>query len=349
MKKKVLTAVFVLLLLITLAGGYFWYTSIQPLYEVGSVATGGAITAPTQTDDTDFWQMGDGIELYHFTAGNDRNILIVHGGPGIPYTQPWPGLNSLTGDYQFHYYDQRGSGQSTRPFDTFSGNYIENLTTLEQTLGLGAQIADMERIRQILGEERLLIIGHSFGAFIASLYAAEFPQHVEAMVLIAPANVLVMPSEDNGLFDTVGNRLPNELQAEYEAFMADYFDFGNVFSKSEEDLVAMNVKFGEYFGAAFELPALAQARPGGWMTTAMYFSMGSRHDYRPALQAVEAPVLVIHGANDLQSEAASRIYANAFPNSTFHVIEDTGHFPFIEQPKKLETAVSNFLVQSERP
>ncbi|MEM7115846.1 MAG: alpha/beta hydrolase [Chloroflexota bacterium] len=343
MKKKLLTAVLILLLLVALAGGYFWYSSTQPLYEVGSVAEGDVITAPAQTGDPDSWQMGDGIELYHFAAGNGRSVLIIHGGPGIPYTDPWPALASLTNEYQFHYYDQRGSGQSTRPFDTFSGTYVENLTNLEQSLGLGAQISDMERIRQILGEEKLIIIGHSFGAFIASLYAAEFPQHVEAMVLIAPANVLVMPSEGGGLFDEVGKRLPDELQTDYAAFLDDYFDFGNVFSKSESDLVTMNQQFGEFFGAAVELPAVAQGRPGGWMTTALYFSMGSRHDYRPGLQAVEAPVLVIHGANDLQSEAASRIYLDAFPNASFHVIENTGHFPFVDQPEALGTVVTNFL------
>jgi pimeloyl-ACP methyl ester carboxylesterase len=35
------------------------------------------------------------------------------------------------------------------------------MTTLDQTLSIGAQVADMERMRQILGEEKLVIIGHS--------------------------------------------------------------------------------------------------------------------------------------------------------------------------------------------
>ncbi len=56
------------------------------------------------------------------------------------------------------------------------------MQTLEQTLGISAQVADIERIRRILGEEKLIMVGHSFGGFLASLYAAEFPEHVARMV-----------------------------------------------------------------------------------------------------------------------------------------------------------------------
>ena len=84
-------------------------------------------------------------------------MLILHGGPGLPYSEPWPGLEPLTDVYRFHYYAQRGCGQSTRPVDTFSSkNSYENMQTLEQALGLGAHLADIERIRHILGEDRLI-------------------------------------------------------------------------------------------------------------------------------------------------------------------------------------------------
>ena len=222
------------------------------------------------------------------------------------------------------------------------------MTTLEQTLGLGAQIADIERIRQILGEEKLILIGHSFGGFITSLYAAEFPQHVEALILLAPADVLVMPQESSDLFEAVRSRLPESIHAEYDAYLQEYLDFGSVFSKSEAELVQLNNRFGEYVGMVAELPAIAQGEAGGWMVTAMYFSMGQRHDYSQALQVVDAPVLVLHGSDDfLQTEVASRNYADAFPNASFQIIEGSGHFPFVEQPDSLAQAVGGFLAQLE--
>lgn len=67
------------------------------------------------------------------------------------------------------------------------------MTTLEQTLGLGAQIADIERIRRLLGDEKLILMGHAWGGFLALLYAAEFPDRIDALILVFPADVLVMP------------------------------------------------------------------------------------------------------------------------------------------------------------
>jgi pimeloyl-ACP methyl ester carboxylesterase len=79
------------------------------------------------------------------------------------------------------------------------------------------------------------------------------------------------------------------------------------------------------------------------MAWGMYVSMGQRHDYRAAMQKVAAPVLVIHGANDLQSEAASRLYVDAFPNARFVVIEKASHFSFEQQPKQFAQIVGDFL------
>ena len=348
MKKIIVIVVSVLLVLILVAGAFFWYTMVKPLYEPGMVRAGenlrAPLTPPEQSGDEHFWNVEGDIQLYHFSEGEGRNVLIVHGGPGYPHSELWPGLEPLTNEYEFHYYDQRGCGQSTRPIDTFSSsNYYANMTTLDKTLGIGAQVADIERIRQILGEEKLVLIGHSFGGFLASLYAAEFPERVEAMILVAPADVLVMPQKDGGLFEEVRKRLPEDMQEDYAAYLKEYLDFKNIFSKSEPDLVALNEEFVKYYEAVFETSIPEQGRPGGWMVWAMYLSMGTRHEYRDALKDANVPVLVIHGANDLQTEKASRTYVDAFPNARFHVIEDATHFSFYEQPEDFAEVTSEFL------
>ena len=63
----------------------------------------------------------------------------------------------------------------------------------------------------------------------------------------------------------------------------------------------------------------------------------------PRCAEVTVPVLVIHGADDLQSEAATRLYVDAFPNVEFAVIENAGHFTFEEQPEQFATIVKSFL------
>ncbi|MFZ6027420.1 MAG: alpha/beta fold hydrolase [Chloroflexota bacterium] len=352
MKKKfALTVIVTTIVLVGIVATGFWYLMGQPMYRPGMVREGKNIryplTPPAQTGDADYWQVESDVRLYHFAHGEGRNVLIVHGGPGVPFRQPLVGLAPLAGAYRFQYYDQRGSGKSTRPVDRFeSPNTYENMKHLDQALGLGAQLADIERIRQILGDEKLILIGHSWGGFLASLYAAEFPERIEALILVSPATTLVMPQEEADLFDAVRTGLPQDQLAAYDAFMAEYFDFNALFSRSEADLVVMNARFGEYYlpVAGIEPGELvARGEPGGWMSWGMYVSMGQRHDYRPALEAVTAPVLVIHGEEDLQSEAASRQYADLFPNAQFVVIEDTGHFSFEQQPEKFAEVVAAFL------
>jgi proline iminopeptidase len=350
MKRKIFIIIGAVVLALGIIAGGFWYMSTQPLYKPGMVREMGASLAPPpQPADSKTWLVEPNIKLAHFAAGNGRNVLVVHGGPGMPFLAPMSGLEPLTKEYRFHYYDQRGCGESTRPIDRFeSSNMYQNMTTLDKTLGLGAQIADIERIRQILGDDKLILVGHSWGGFLASLYAAEFPEHVEALILISPANTLVMPQPeaDSDLFVSVRAKLPADQQPEFDAFMKEYMNFNTLFQKSEADLLAMNDKFGEYYVQVVDVentPMPKQGKPGGWMTWGMYVSMGQRHDYRSALKNVTAPVLVIHGADDLQSEAASRQYVDAFPNAEFAVIEHTGHFSFEQQPEQFASIVEKFL------
>lgn len=352
MKRKILLITGgVLLLVVGIVVGGFWYLSTQPLYQPGMVREMGTLlNPPDQLAESEAWLVEPNIELAHFAVGEGRDVLVIHGGPGQPFTHPMSGLEPLTSEFRFHYYDQRGCGESTRPIDRFeSRNMYENMKTLDKTLGLGVQIADIERIRHILGDDKLIIIGHSWGGFLASLYAAEFPEHVEALILVSPANTLVMPQPDadSDLFAAVRAKLPAHEQAGFDVFMKEYFDFNALFQKSDADLVAMNEQFGKYYlqvaGVETQGQASPEAKPGGWMVWAGYISMGQRHDYRPALQKVTAPVLIIHGADDLQSEAATRLYVDTLPNTEFAVIENAGHFTFEEQPEQFASIVKTFL------
>jgi proline iminopeptidase len=180
------------------------------------------------------------------------------------------------------------------------------------------------------------------------MYAAEFPERVEAMILVAPADVLVMPQDDVGLFEEVGKRLPESMQEEYAAYLKDYVDFRNIFSKSENDLAALNGEFVKYFATAAETSVPEQGEPGGWMVQAMYLSMGKRHDYRGALKDVKAPVIVVHGADDLQTEKKSHTYADYFANSRFYSVRNAAHFCFYEQPGEFSSVVGGFLSELKR-
>ena len=353
MKKRIKTIfyIFVGLVFLFLSGrGVLWYFLGQPLYTPGMVRSEANLRAPLappmQSDKPDFWKVENDIELYHFSEGQGRNVLVIHGGPGMPFLAPWLALHPLTEQFKFNYYDQRGSGQSTRPIDRLEEqNFYSNMVEIDRIVGLGAQIADIERIRRILGEKKLIIIGHSFGGFLASLYAAEFPEHVEALILISPADLLMMPQKGDDLFKEVRKRLSEDRHEEYDLFLKNYFDINGLFSKSDADLVTLQQEFGRYYVDALDLPLPKQGEPGGWMAFGMFLSMGRQHDYREALQTIQAPALVLHGAKDLQPEVASRLYSDLLPNAKFAVIENAKHFAFFDQPEVFSALVIEFLEQ----
>jgi proline iminopeptidase len=352
MKKIIRILIPILAVCLILAGvaGYFiWQWMTGPLYQPGMVRAGTNLRAsldpPPQPTEPDVWQVEPDIRLHYFASGEGTPVLIVHGGPGTPAVNPWSGLEPLKGDFRFYYYDQRGCGQSTRPFDRFtSTNYYENMQSLDRTLGLGAQIADIERIRRILGVEKITLIGHSFGAFIAALYATEFPEQVESLVLVSPAEMLVMPAENGGLFPLVRERLPESERSGFDTFLKEYLNFQNIFSKSEADLIALNNRLGDYYRQVYpNSTKIEQGEPGGWMVWGIYLSLGQRHDYRAAMKSTTFPVLVLHGADDLQTEKASRIYLGIYPQARFEVIPGASHFAFEENPEEFARLVSGFL------
>ena len=343
----------VLLALLIGAGFWVWHMMSAPLYRPGMVRAAenlrGPLQPPTQPGEPGVWRVESDIDLHHFSHGTGTPLLFIHGGPGFPARELPAGLARLTGEYEIHFYDQRGCGDSTRPFDRFaSSNFYQNMLTLDKGLGIGAHIADIERIRRILGRDKLIIVGHSFGGFLASLYAAEFPEHVAGLVLLAPADLVVFPQEHGGLFEEIRGLLPAERLDEYDRFVEEYLDFSSVFTKSEAELAARNSKFAEFFRLATGADAAAATQPsdqaaGGWMVTAVYLSLGLQHDYSAALRGVTAPVLLVHGDADLVPVSVSQGYAELFPNARVSVIEGAGHMTFDDRPDEFADVVGEFL------
>lgn len=218
------------------------------------------------------------------------------------------------------------------------------MKTLEETLGIGAQVADIERIRRRLGVNTISLVGHSFGGFIATLYAAEFPQYVKSLVLLVPAAVLQLPTpkgEVGDLFALVEQKLKDRGNdthiADYKAFMKRYLDFGSLPNETDESLAARHNEFAIHFGRADmgtnngEYDAFQPELTGGMACYATYLSMGIEHAYIPAcrdrLRGTTFPVTIVHGAMDIVPESTSRKYVDLFPaeNVTFEVLQEASH------------------------
>lgn len=333
---------------LALAGVIGWRVITGPMYTPGD-ARRLPLNPPPQTLAA-FWTVEPGINLHHFSSGEGRDVLVVHGGPGVPSREPWPGLELLKDRFRFHYYDQRGCGQSTRPFDRFASADYSNMGLLEAKLGLAEQIADIERIRRILGDEKLILVGHSFGGLVAALYAAEFPERVESLVLVTPAIMLRMPASGGDLFENIRSKLPEAKRADYDAWVGEYMNFGTMFSKTDKQLAAEHLRTAEFFALAtghkLDVPEHTED-VGGWAVRALYLSLGKHHNWRRAMAAVTAPALILHGEKDLQPEAATRVWAGALRKSRFEVMKGCSHMPQYEDPATFAADVRRFLLKEK--
>ncbi len=323
----------------------------KPLYKPGNLVEkenySHLLQNNNETDEANFFRINDSISLYYFTEGTGENILVIHGGPGFPFTEKWAGLDNLTNDYKFYYYHQRGCGKSSRPIDKFeSKNFYKNMKFLDENLGLPAQISDIEQIRLKIGKEKITIIGHSFGGFLATLYAIEFPEHVKSLILVSPAEVVKMPSESGGLYELIRQELSGKVLIDYEIYLKEFFNYGKLFSKTEEQLAKENYDFIKYYNIATKDTSKTEYSTkdvGGWIQHACFLSMGKKHDYSKSLSEIKCPVLIIHGEDDIIPPSSCNQYLDYIPQAKLETIKNANHFLFNQKPDEFNKIVTTFL------
>ncbi len=123
-----------------------------------------------------------GARLFLLTRGADRGapiLLWLHGGPGGPER---PLFRYYNGDLEKHfvvaYWDQRGAGRS---FDPTADPH--QLTVERQLADLDAVV---DHLRVVLGRNKIVLIGHSWGGMLGLLYAQRQPEKVAALIAVAP-------------------------------------------------------------------------------------------------------------------------------------------------------------------
>lgn len=120
----------------------------------------------------------NGTELAVMIRGNDRNnpaVLFVHGGPccsEIPYVRKYQ--KQLEMDFTIIHYDQRGSGKSYEFGKDYSS--VTAATHVSDLISLS------EYIKGYLGQDQLILAGHSYGTYLAAMAAAQRPDLYRAYV-----------------------------------------------------------------------------------------------------------------------------------------------------------------------
>jgi proline iminopeptidase len=100
-------------------------------------------------------------------------LLLLHGGPGFDHSSFKPAFTPLTDITQVIYLDHRGNGRSDRS------------TPDRWTLAQWGD--DVRAFCDALGIERPIVLGHSFGGFVAMAYATRHPEHPAKLILSSTA------------------------------------------------------------------------------------------------------------------------------------------------------------------
>lgn len=126
---------------------------------------------PLEPNDCGFLEVGHGHRVYWEESGNPQGkpVIFIHGGPGGG-TSPAMRRFFDPSVYRIVLFDQRGCGKST------PHACLEHNTTWDL-------VADMERLRGLLGIEAWLLFGGSWGSTLALAYAETHPGRVTGLVL----------------------------------------------------------------------------------------------------------------------------------------------------------------------
>ena len=275
----------------------------------------------------------NGTRLFYTLHGQGRPLLVMHGGPGLShaYLRPW--LDRLGDRVQLIYYDQRGSGRSGP------------LGTPAEVGSFETWAADAEALRVHLGHERLLVFGHSFGGFLALEYAVRYGVHLDGLVLCATAPTIHYHTVVEAAARTVRERA--ELRPLLRALARRGATAGRRSRTPAEVVAARRARLAEHFRLH---------DPGADPPTGQtgYPAATSPHDSGvalpipdppPTLANITAPTLVIAGRRDpvAPPERGPIPLAGALPNTELVLLEESGHFPFMEEPDAFTARVAAWL------
>ena len=320
---------------------------------------GAALVAPPQSRaaETRHDAVINGVRLTYWSSRpiqhGDVPILFLHGGPGYnTYSFRMTAGRALDARYPMVYLDERGSGESERPWQ---GDYT-----------LPTMVEDIEGLRRHLGVERLVLAGHSFGGTLALEYAQSHPEHVARLILIDAA--VDLPGALEAWVGTLREAFPQAYAAARDTPAGKQLR-----ETSPDDTCALARARLAFIGAgastlpdrqAFHdrqqfrdpatkaeqrrLDAQSGLRNTGEIGAALFAPESDFVCYQPRhIERLRMPTLLIVGAHDgAVGVAPQRALAARLPDAKLVVLGDSAHFPYQDEPQAFLDAVDAFLTGS---
>lgn len=259
-------------------------------------------------------------------TGNEmtqRPVLVgLHGGPGVDGTGLRYGLAPLADVAQVIVPDQRGHGRS-------DGGTPENWN-------LPTWAADVRGLCDALGVDRPVVLGLSFGGFVAQQYAFSYPEAIAGLILASTAPRYPAPEEVIArVHEVAGDEAAEAMRRDIE---------------SPTDETAAEVRRALYGRRPAPDPVFASLEAHFIRTPEMipHWVLEAQRtmDLRPGLRAVRCPTLVLTGERDpLNPPTLGAEIVEAIPNGRAHleVIPGTAHRIFTDNPDYAHRCIREFV------
>jgi proline iminopeptidase len=270
-----------------------------------------------------------GLELHYRSVGSGTPAIILSGGPGFDVDYMQPVADALPSHRRI-LFEQRGTGRSRR----------DQLSPGEMTLAVA--VADLEALRVHLAQERLLLVGHSWGGMLAMAYAAAHPDRLDRLILIdsgGPTLEFVTWFEDN-----IRARMrPEDVEAER------YWTEGAQHGVTNDKVALETARAATpaYFFERGKGLAYAAAMTDGSLNAAvgamLMSNLTTAYDVRAGLRRIDRPTLIVHGHQDPMGDKNAEDIHALIAGSTLIYLDKCGHFPWVEQPDAFARAISDFL------
>ena len=322
-------------------------------------AAADAREARVATDSVRYWDLPTGSHVaYRHVAGAPGRelppLVYVHGGPGAYQVarfddspEWWQRLASL--GFDVYAYDQVGSGLSGRLEDP--------------TQYTGARhVADLEAIRTIIGAERVVLIGDSWGASLSARYIATHPGRVGAAIFTSPGAIdhrewdptLDTPQFSPDMLEWVRtSRGRNDFRRCLQLDSLLRRDVHAAYARFRD--AEMDPLFDAWVNSAItprtvhdpaRAPEARMTGMGWWVQTMTGYDMLSAAPVvRPLLALFERPVLILRGESDYLPAGMAEQYAATFPNARFVPVSGSGHLIWLERPDVYGGEIVRFLQQ----
>jgi proline iminopeptidase len=275
-------------------------------------------------------------------------IIYLHGGPGGPiYNSNITSLVALSADgYDIYLYDQIGGGHSRR---------LDNIS--EYTVD--RHKSDLIEIVNIIGAEKIIIIGQSWGALLANLFVVEHPEKVERMIFTGPGPILPIKKELANISSPdslnlrephYSNRQGNEKARNIRSMLTQKFALISgckLASDKEADDFAtyLNTELNKSTLSDTSITRKAEGGAGYYAQIMTVKSFKDVKDQRLKIKNLNIPLLVMKGQYDNQKWGYTQEYLELYSNSKLVVIPNAGHAIAFEKPDEYIKTIREFINQ----